>query len=123
MLTSATERETILLFAARKILHPVNIVPLAKAGAIIPGGYTIKSSVLRGEKSDGMLCSEAELEIGDDESGIMHCHADLSLGSPLETALNIEDTVFRCKRYAQSLRLFEHDRNGAGSGRYYRIKN
>jgi phenylalanyl-tRNA synthetase beta chain len=41
-----------------------------------------------------MLCSEAELEIGDDESGIMQLPADLSLGSPLETALNIEDTVF-----------------------------
>ncbi len=70
-----------------------DIVPLAKVGAVIPGGYTIKSSLLRGEKSDGMLCSEAELEIGDDESGIMHLPADLPLGLPLEKALNIEDTV------------------------------
>ena len=69
-----------------------DIVPLAKVGAIIPGGYTIKSSVLRGEKSEGMLCSEAELEIGNDESGIMHLPAHL-FGLPLETALNIEDTV------------------------------
>jgi len=76
-----------------KNIAPGNIVPLAKVGAVIPGGYTIKSSVLRGEKSDGMLCSEAELEIGDDESGIMQLPADLTLGSPLETALNIEDTV------------------------------
>ena len=71
-----------------------DIVPLAKVGAVIPGGYTIKSSVLRGEKSDGMLCSEAELEIGDDASGIMHLPSDLPLGVPLETALNIGDTVF-----------------------------
>jgi EMAP domain len=70
-----------------------DIVPLAKVGAVIPGEYTIKSSVLRGEKSEGMLCSEAELEIGDDASGIMHLPADLSLGLPLETALNISDTV------------------------------
>lgn len=70
-----------------------DIVPLAKVGAVIPGGYTIKSSVLRGEKSDGMLCSEAELEIGDDASGIMHLPSDLPLGVPLETALNIGDTV------------------------------
>jgi phenylalanyl-tRNA synthetase beta chain len=76
-----------------KNIAPGDIVPLAKVGAVIPGGYTIKSSVLRGEKSDGMLCSKAELEIGDDESGIMHLNADLVLGSPLETALNIEDTV------------------------------
>ena len=70
-----------------------DIVPLAKVGAVIPGGYTIKSSVLRGEKSDGMLCSEAELEIGDDASGIMHLPSDLPLGLSLETALNIGDTV------------------------------
>jgi len=70
-----------------------DIVPMAKVGAVIPGGYTIKSSVLRGEKSDGMLCSEAELEIGDDASGIMQLPSDLSLGLPLERALNIGDTV------------------------------
>ena len=73
---------------------PGDIVPLAKVGAVIPGGYTIKSSVLRGEKSDGMLCSESELEIGDDASGIMHLPSDLPLGLPLDTALNIGDTVF-----------------------------
>ena len=76
-----------------KNITPGDIVPLAKVGAVIPGGYTIKPSVLRGEKSDGMLCSAAELEIGDDESGIMHLPDDLPLGSPLETVLNIEDTV------------------------------
>ena len=70
-----------------------DIVPLAKVGAVIPGGYTIKSSLLRGEKSDGMLCSEAELEISDDASGIMHLPSDLPLGLPLDTALNIGDTV------------------------------
>jgi phenylalanyl-tRNA synthetase beta chain len=70
-----------------------DLVPLAKVGAIIPGGYTIKSSVLRGEKSDGMLCSEAELEIGDDESGIMQLPQNLKLGLPLEQALALADTV------------------------------
>jgi phenylalanyl-tRNA synthetase beta chain len=71
-----------------------DIVPLAKVGATIPGGYTIKSSVLRGEKSDGMLCSEAELEIGDDASGIMQLPPDMVLGTPLEKALDLGDIVF-----------------------------
>ena len=70
-----------------------DVVPLAKVGAIIPGGYSIKSMVLRDEKSDGMLCSEAELEIGDDASGIMHLPSGLALGTPLEIALNLGDTV------------------------------
>lgn len=70
-----------------------NVVPLAKIGAVIPGGYTIKATTLRGERSDGMLCSEAELEIGDDASGIMQLSLDLTPGTPLETALNLGDTV------------------------------
>ena len=32
-----------------------DIVPLAKVGAVIPDGYTVKSSVLRGEKSEGIV--------------------------------------------------------------------
>jgi len=70
-----------------------DVVPLAKIGAVIPGGYTIKSTVLRGEQSDGMLCSEAELEIGDDASGIMQLPSDAVLGMALENALNLGDTV------------------------------
>lgn len=70
-----------------------DIVPLAKVGAVIPGGYTIKSTLLRGEQSDGMLCSEAELEIGDDASGIMQLPRDWHPGTPLEAALSIGDTV------------------------------
>jgi phenylalanyl-tRNA synthetase beta chain len=71
-----------------------DIVPLGKIGATIPGGYTIKSSVLRGEKSAGMLCSAAELEIGDDASGIMQLPPDMILGTPMEEALDLGDTVF-----------------------------
>lgn len=85
--------ETYKIVCGAKNIASGDIVPLARIGAVIPGGYTIKSTVLRGEKSDGMLCSESELEIGDDESGIMHLPADLHLGLPLERALNIEDTV------------------------------
>lgn len=85
--------QTYAIVCGAKNIVPGDIVPLAKIGAVIPGDYTIKSSVLRGEKSDGMLCSSAELEIGDDASGIMHLPADLPLGLPLESALDIEDTV------------------------------
>jgi phenylalanyl-tRNA synthetase beta chain len=70
-----------------------DIVPLAKVGAKIPGGYRIKASVLRGEKSDGMLCSEAELETGDNSSGIWQLPENLTLGVSLETALDLGDTV------------------------------
>ncbi len=67
--------------------------PLAKVGAEIPGGYTIKRSKLRGETSEGMLCSEEELGIGDDASGIMILPDTLSLGEDLATALDLKDVV------------------------------
>jgi phenylalanyl-tRNA synthetase beta chain len=76
-----------------KNINAGDVVPLAKVGAAIPGGYTIKSSVLRGEKSEGMLCSEAELEIGDDAAGIMQLPQDMVLGTLLEEALDLGDTV------------------------------
>ena len=43
-----------------------NVVPLAKVGAIMPGVSIIKCSKIRGEMSEWMLCSEQELDIGDD---------------------------------------------------------
>jgi len=68
-------------------------VALAKVGATIPGGFTIKSSRLRGEPSEGMLCSEEELGIGDANTGIMVLPPDLPLGMDLKEALGLQDTV------------------------------
>ncbi len=47
------------------------IVPLATVGAKLPGGVTIKRSKIRGEESQGMLCSARELELSDDHEGIV----------------------------------------------------
>ena len=44
---------------------------LARTGAKLPGGIAIKRAKLRGVESDGMLCSETELGIGDDDGGIL----------------------------------------------------
>lgn len=85
--------QTYPIVCGAKNIHPGDIVALAKIGAVIPGGYTIKSTTLRGEKSEGMLCSEAELEIGDDASGILQLPAGMTPGTPLEEALDLNDTV------------------------------
>ncbi|MGO9139095.1 MAG: phenylalanine--tRNA ligase subunit beta [Syntrophales bacterium] len=74
-------------------IKPGDVVPLAKIGATLPGGYTIKSSKIRGVASDGMLCSEQELGIGDDASGIMILPPDLTVGLDLAEALNLKDMV------------------------------
>ena len=73
--------------------HAGDRVALAIVGAVIPGGYVIKASRLRGELSEGMLCSEEELGIGDDNTGIMILPSDLPLGMDLKEALKLKDTV------------------------------
>lgn len=60
------------------------LVPLAKIGAIIQG-VEIKEATIRGEKSQGMLCSESELGIGDDHSGIYILQKDYQIGRRLNS--------------------------------------
>ncbi len=70
-----------------------DIVPLAQVGAVLPSGDVIRSARIRGEKSEGMLCSEEELGIGSDASGIMILPTDLPLGRELAEALDLADVV------------------------------
>ncbi|MHB8092555.1 MAG: phenylalanine--tRNA ligase subunit beta [Syntrophales bacterium] len=68
-------------------------VPLATVGAILPGGQVISSTKIRGEVSEGMLCSEEELQIGSDASGIMLLPSELACGGDLAEALDLNDAV------------------------------
>lgn len=69
-------------------------VPLAKIGAIIPNGrFVIKSSKIRGEVSNGMICAEDELGLSNDHSGIMVLPDTLKIGQPFAEALNLDDVV------------------------------
>ena len=58
------------------------------------GKIKIKKAKLRGVESYGMLCSEAELEISDDHSGIMVLDENAKVGESLADYLNISDTVY-----------------------------
>jgi phenylalanyl-tRNA synthetase beta chain len=69
-------------------------VALAKIGATLPGDFKIKRSKIRGEESFGMLCSEKELELSTESSGIMILPESFALGTPLFDALGTKDTVF-----------------------------
>ena len=61
-----------------------DIVPLAKPGTSFPDGMTIKSAKLRGESSEGMLCSSKELGLAEDAEGLLLLPKDTALGVPLE---------------------------------------
>ena len=69
-------------------------VALAQIGASLPGDFKIKRSKIRGEESFGMLCSEKELGLANESSGIMVLPNDLKLGMPLFDALGIKETIF-----------------------------
>ncbi|RZA15366.1 MAG: phenylalanine--tRNA ligase subunit beta, partial [Proteobacteria bacterium] len=58
-------------------------VAVAKVGSELPGDFKIKESKIRGEKSVGMLCSGAELQLSSNSDGIIELPENLSLGSSI----------------------------------------
>lgn len=63
-------------------------VVLAKEGTIIPlYNEALKKGVIRGVESNGMLCSERELGLGDDHTGIMELPKETPVGLPLTEVL------------------------------------
>jgi phenylalanyl-tRNA synthetase beta chain len=65
------------------------VVPLATVGARLPGGLVIKKSTIRGEESQGMLCSARELELSDDHEGIVDLERLLAAGGAGNGALTL----------------------------------
>ena len=70
----------------------------APTGSYIPGtDLHLKASKIRGEDSNGMLCSSRELQLGDDHSGIIDLPADTRTGAPAAEALGLDDAVIEIK--------------------------
>lgn len=67
--------------------------PLAKIGSILPGNRNIKQAELKGELSSGMLCSEAELGLSDNDIGLMELPEDAPIGSDIRDYLQLNDHV------------------------------
>ncbi len=66
----------------------------APSGSHIPGtGVDLKPGVLRGEESNGMLCSEREMGLSDDHDGIIDLPDDAPLGESFATYMGLDDPV------------------------------
>ncbi len=66
----------------------------APAGSHIPGtGVDLKPGVIRGEESNGMLCSEREMGISDDHDGIIDLPEDAPVGAAFAAYAGMDDPV------------------------------
>lgn len=66
-------------------------VAVATIGAVLPGDFKIKAAKLRGEPSEGMLCSFSELGISEDHDGIIELPADAPIGTDIREYLQLND--------------------------------
>ncbi|CAI2024929.1 Phenylalanine--tRNA ligase beta subunit [Serratia fonticola] len=68
-------------------------VAVATVGAVLPGDFKIKAAKLRGEPSEGMLCSFSELAISDDHDGIIELPQDAPIGTDIRDYLQLNDSA------------------------------
>ncbi|WP_404811206.1 phenylalanine--tRNA ligase subunit beta [Actinobacillus pleuropneumoniae] len=68
-------------------------VACATEGAVLPGDFKIKKTKLRGQPSEGMLCSYSELGIKEDHSGIIELPADAPIGKDFREYLDLNDVA------------------------------
>ena len=70
-----------------------DLVPLATPGTVMPDGMEIAKRKMRGEWSNGMLCSPTEIAMGDDHDGILLLDGSLEVGRPLAEAMGLASDV------------------------------
>ncbi|MBW1989295.1 MAG: phenylalanine--tRNA ligase subunit beta [Deltaproteobacteria bacterium] len=65
--------------------------PLALPGTRLPDGTVVAAADIRGQRSEGMLCSQWELGLGQDASGLMELAEPHFVGEPLNKVLSLSD--------------------------------
>ncbi|WP_313209256.1 phenylalanine--tRNA ligase subunit beta [Stutzerimonas nitrititolerans] len=85
--------ETFQVVCGAPNVRPGLKIPFAMIGAKLPGDFKIKKAKLRGVESNGMLCSQTELQVGDDDSGLMELAADAPVGRDFRDYLELDDAT------------------------------
>ena len=68
-------------------------VAVATVGAVLPGDFVIKKAKLRGQPSNGMLCSLSELGMAEDSDGIVELPDDAPIGQDIRQYLSLDDKI------------------------------
>nr|MBP9086934.1 phenylalanine--tRNA ligase subunit beta [Kofleriaceae bacterium] len=110
VITARGGAETEVVCGAPNVPEPGRKVLWAQIGAKLPGGMTLAAKAVKGVMSPGMLCSEVELAIGDDDSGIIVlAQADATpLGAPAQMAVGMDDWMFEIKAPANRGDILGH---------------
>ncbi|OKA29308.1 phenylalanine--tRNA ligase subunit beta [Pseudomonas versuta] len=83
--------ETFQVVCGAPNVRPGLKIPFAMIGAELPGDFKIKKAKLRSVESNGMLCSQAELQVGEGNDGLMELPADAPVGEDIRVYLDLED--------------------------------
>jgi phenylalanyl-tRNA synthetase beta chain len=89
-----TDKETLPIVCGAKNVQEGDKVPVAMVGSTLAGGFSIERKDIRGVESLGMLCSEKELGLSDDHSGIFILPKDIATGTNLDEMAGLRDFVF-----------------------------
>lgn len=97
----AGEGEPYRIVCGAKNMQPGDLIPLALEGAVLPNGMTIKKSKIRGEASQGMMCSGRELGFTEDHDGLLilpsadDANSPYREGQPFDALIDIKVTPNR----------------------------
>jgi len=92
--TVSNGRENLQVICGAPNVEAGQKIIFAPVGCVIPkGNFQLKKAKIRGVESCGMICSEDELELGEDHSGIMVLDNSIKEGTPLCEALKLNDVI------------------------------
>lgn len=92
-----TGKETIQIVCGAPNVAVGKKVPCALSGALLPGNFAIKPTVMRGVESNGMLCSAKELGLPEGVDGLLILSEDAPVGADIRSFLDLDDTIFVLK--------------------------
>ena len=84
------------------------LYPFAGVGTTLPGDVKIKKAKIRGESSEGMLCSAQELGLGHDHAGLLELPAGVTPGASVVEVLSLSDYCFDVEVTANRGDLLSH---------------
>lgn len=89
-----TGKEVLQVVCGAPNVHEGLVGIYAPTGSLIPCyGERLKVAKIRGVESMGMMCSEKELMIGDDHSGIIELSSSTQIGKPAAEVLAIDPII------------------------------